>query len=112
MIDINNLKREIIDSLVNSNVEKVILFGSYAYGTPNSNSDIDLYIVTKDDYLPQTWKEKNELYLKISRELRGIRKKIPLDLIVHSKKMYSIFQQTNSSFYKNDIMNGIKLIWK
>jgi len=28
---------------------QIYLFGSYAYGTPNKNSDIDLYVVLKDD---------------------------------------------------------------
>ncbi|HRF57283.1 MAG TPA: nucleotidyltransferase domain-containing protein [Campylobacterales bacterium] len=28
----------------------MILFGSYTYGTPDENSDIDLYVVTKDDF--------------------------------------------------------------
>jgi predicted nucleotidyltransferase len=30
-------------------VEAIYLFGSYAYGTPGKDSDIDLYIVFKDD---------------------------------------------------------------
>ena len=29
--------------------EKIILFGSYAYGTPNEDSDIDLLIVKDTD---------------------------------------------------------------
>lgn len=29
--------------------EEIYLFGSYAYGTPHKNSDIDIYIVMKDD---------------------------------------------------------------
>jgi len=29
---------------------KIYLFGSYAYGVPDENSDIDLYIVIPDDY--------------------------------------------------------------
>jgi len=29
--------------------EQIYLFGSYAYGKPNSDSDIDLYVVLKDD---------------------------------------------------------------
>jgi predicted nucleotidyltransferase len=28
--------------------EKIILFGSYAYGTPGEESDIDIYVVLKD----------------------------------------------------------------
>ena len=30
-------------------VEQIYLFGSYAYGTPHKDSDLDLYIVLKDD---------------------------------------------------------------
>jgi len=30
-------------------VESIYLFGSYAYGTPTKNSDLDLYIVFKDE---------------------------------------------------------------
>ena len=30
-------------------VEAIYLFGSYAYGTPNKDSDLDLYVVFKDE---------------------------------------------------------------
>jgi predicted nucleotidyltransferase len=30
-------------------VDQIYLFGSYAYGTPNENSDLDIYVVLKDD---------------------------------------------------------------
>jgi len=30
-------------------VESIYLFGSYAYGNPNKDSDLDLYIVFKDE---------------------------------------------------------------
>ena len=44
---VNDNKIDIIrDSIVQYyNPEKIILFGSYAYGSPNENSDIDLLIV-------------------------------------------------------------------
>jgi predicted nucleotidyltransferase len=29
--------------------EKIYLFGSYAYGTPTDDSDLDIYVVIKDD---------------------------------------------------------------
>ena len=29
-------------------VEQIYLFGSYAYGTPHKDSDLDLYVVLKD----------------------------------------------------------------
>ena len=30
-------------------VESIYLFGSYAHGTPNKDSDLDLYVVFKDE---------------------------------------------------------------
>jgi predicted nucleotidyltransferase len=30
-------------------VDSIYLFGSYAYGKPNKDSDLDLYVVYKDD---------------------------------------------------------------
>jgi predicted nucleotidyltransferase len=30
-------------------VEQIYLFGSYAYGDPHADSDLDLYVVMKDD---------------------------------------------------------------
>ncbi|SMC09490.1 nucleotidyltransferase domain-containing protein [Nitratiruptor tergarcus] len=108
-IDIEKLKKEIVERLKPLEPDKIILFGSYAYGEPNEESDIDLYIVTKDEYIPRNFKEKNELYLKIARLLRDLRKDIPIDIIVHTKKMHEEFVKQNSSFYKYEIRRGIRL---
>ncbi len=40
--DIEKIKNSIVESF---NPDKIILYGSYAYGTPNNQSDIDLLIV-------------------------------------------------------------------
>lgn len=46
------IKRELseITNVVLSAVEakEIYLFGSYAYGTPDENSDIDIYVVIPD----------------------------------------------------------------
>lgn len=34
---------------VGENCEKIILFGSYAYGDPTENSDYDFFVVLKDN---------------------------------------------------------------
>ncbi len=39
MVDIEVLKHEIVERLKTLNPDKIILFGSYAYGTPNEDSD-------------------------------------------------------------------------
>src|SRR5476651_882892 len=38
--------------------EKVILFGSYAYGTPHSDSDVDLFVIMKPKYAEETNHER------------------------------------------------------
>ena len=67
MVDIEKLKDEIVERLKPLDPDKVILFGSYAYGTPTEDSDIDLYVVTKDEFIPQSFKEKSQVHLKVSR---------------------------------------------
>jgi uncharacterized protein len=54
--------------------EKVILFGSYAYGTPNYDSDVDICIVKKDNRTART------KTLEISKLL--INRRFPIDLLV------------------------------
>ena len=46
--DIERVAREIAEKF---DPEKIILFGSYAYGTPSDDSDVDLLVVmeTEDD---------------------------------------------------------------
>jgi len=106
MINIEKIKLEIIECLKPLNPSKIILFGSYAYGTPHKDSDIDLYVVTNDDFMPQDWKERSQIYLEYSRKLRNLQKEIPIDIIVHTKKMYEKFKDLNGSFYRYSILKG------
>jgi predicted nucleotidyltransferase len=46
--DIIAIKDDILDTL-GETCEKIILFGSHAYGTPRENSDYDVFVVLKDD---------------------------------------------------------------
>ena len=48
MLDIEELKPLIVERLKSLQPSKIILFGSYAYGTPTDDSDIDLFLL-KDD---------------------------------------------------------------
>jgi predicted nucleotidyltransferase len=45
--DIVRIKDSILKT-VGDDCEKIILFGSYAYGTPRKDSDYDFYVVLKD----------------------------------------------------------------
>jgi predicted nucleotidyltransferase len=104
------IKNEIIENLRPLNPEKVILFGSYAYGSPTNESDIDLYIVTKDNYFPSSFSEKMDLKIKISDMLGNLRNQMAVDIIVHTIPMHQRFIELESSFAKMIVSQGIPLI--
>lgn len=56
--------------------QKVILFGSYAYGTPDSDSDLDLLIIkeTSDRFLDR--------WVDVQRLLTGIHRSLPVETLV------------------------------
>lgn len=60
--------------------EKVILFGSYAYGKPTKDSDIDLLLI-KDDDLPKI--KRNRIARSYLRDF-----KFPVDVIVKSREEF------------------------
>lgn len=100
------LVNQIKKSLMHSNVSKVILFGSYAKETQTIDSDVDLLVVTNDDFLPESFSQKMEIKLKIASSLNTIRKYIDIDLIVHTKPMYEKFIELNSGFKKEILSTG------
>lgn len=59
-----NIMSEITATLKQYGIEKIILFGSYAYGTPNKDSDIDLLVI-KD--IPEN--ETREFRIKLKKAL-------------------------------------------
>jgi predicted nucleotidyltransferase len=56
-------------------VEKIYLFGSYAYGTPKEESDYDFYVV-----IPNGSMRPVEAMQSIYRSMRGIKRK-PMDIL-------------------------------
>jgi predicted nucleotidyltransferase len=81
-------------------IEEMALFGSFSRNEGHEESDVDLYVVGKEKYLPATREEKRQLYLKYSRALRDLRKQIAIDLIVHTGSMYRRMKELNGSFYR------------
>jgi len=75
-------------------VESIYLFGSYAYGTPNKDSDLDLYVVFKDE-LPM---RELDAITAISRAIRPV-KKMPMDILglkqnrFHDRKLYATLER-------------------
>jgi len=107
----NNYIKQITEILSKFNPYLILLFGSYAYGTPNEDSDIDILVVTKDDFIPQTFKEHTKIYMKISQAIRPINRQFAIDLIVHTLPMYKEFIRQDSSF-SHEITTQGKIIYE
>lgn len=107
---IESIKNEIIENLRAIDPVKVILFGSYAYGLPDQDSDIDLYIVTKENFIPETFEENLQIKKKVYMALSNIRKKYASDILVHTLPVHQKFIELGSSFSKEIMQKGIVLI--
>lgn len=105
----NIFVQQLKENLRELNPFLVLLFGSYAYGTPDKESDIDLLVVTNDEFMPQTFKERSNLYIAVGEHILSISKQIPVDLIVYTLPMFKQFVETGSSFSKEILSNGIVL---
>jgi predicted nucleotidyltransferase len=77
------IKRELINEAARILAEathplKIILFGSYAFGRPTEDSDVDLLVIERD--LP----DKHREMVRLRRLLRPLR--IPVDVLVYSEE--------------------------
>jgi predicted nucleotidyltransferase len=88
---IGNIKESILKFVP---ARYIYLFGSYAYGNPTEESDIDIYVVTPDNI-----NNFSELYAKIIGDL-GDKKIFFIDLLLgketvfNSRKKDNIFEKT------------------
>jgi predicted nucleotidyltransferase len=96
----------LLEKLIATQPEKIILFGSYAWGDPTIESDIDILVVTGDDIMPAGFAEKSRIYLRISQAISEIKKEFPVDLIVHTKPMHQKFIETDSLFAREILSKG------
>ena len=76
--ELDKLKGLIIDAIP---VEQIYLFGSYAYGNPHKDSDLDLYVVLKDDVPMRDLDAGLQICMAIARK-----KSMPVDIIAKKKK--------------------------
>ena len=103
----NTYIEQLKEQLKGLNPYLVFLFGSYAYGNPHIDSDIDILVVTNDEFIPQTFQEKTNLYISVSEHILNISKQVPVDLIVYTLPMYKQFIETGNSFSREILSKGI-----
>jgi len=78
--ELDKLKELIINAIP---VEQIYLFGSYAYGKPHKYSDLDLYVVLKDEVAMRDLDAGLQISMAIARK-----KSMPVDIIAKKKREF------------------------
>ncbi len=102
---------ETIKSLITHDPIEIILFGSISKGVYNDDSDIDLLIILDIDEIPSSYEEKMILKMNLRKSIRSINRKIPIDLLVYTKKEYEVIKKEKSAFFEEINQNG-KIVYE
>ena len=103
MILTDDIKKQIVTKLKPLNPLKIIIFGSYAYGNPTKDSDLDICVVEKD--YDNRWKEKS----KIDKMLSFL--DIPKDILNPRLDEYEFYKKEYGSVYKDIEDKGV-FLWQ
>ena len=92
----------ILDSVKPGTIKKIYLFGSYAYGKPTKNSDIDLCVIIKNKF------NDSKAYLNIALSLFD-NKIIPADILVYKENQF--YNIKNPKGIENTILTKGKILY-
>jgi predicted nucleotidyltransferase len=95
----------ILDNEYRQNIKKIYFFGSYAYGEPNEESDIDICVIIDEDIS----KYRRDVALKIAIKLID-EKIIPYDILVYNEDLFYGF--TNPQGIESEILKRGKLVYE
>ena len=100
---LSELTSIILNSTDKSVIQKIYLFGSYAYGNPDKNSDLDICVILDNV------EERNDIYLDISKALyyKDIDE---YDLLVYKEKEF--YHYDNPESIENTIMEKGELLYE
>ena len=91
--------QEIVHRLVTGlHPHKIVLFGSYVYGIPTADSDVDLLVIVDTQARPV------DRYLRVSRLLRP--RPFPLDLLVKTPEEIAQALDRDDAFMREIIAQG------
>jgi predicted nucleotidyltransferase len=105
----DELRHRIRESLDPLHPEKVIVFGSYAHGQADRDSDIDLIVVLNSDAMPTTYHDKMANRLLVRRALDVLNRDYALDVLVYTGPEWERFQDSGSAFAKEVANQGVEI---
>lgn len=82
---------------------KIILFGSYAYGNPTTDSDIDLFIVKR------TKRKRVERFVRVKRIIYDPNRTVPVFPLVYTPEEVEERLEMGDDFMKEILLKGVIL---
>jgi len=111
MLNLEEIRKKITDGLnASPKPLKVILFGSYAQGTPHDDSDIDLVVILDKEGKSDSYKTLINNRIEISRRLRELKKKYPIDILVYTKDEWDELKASENSFVQKIEKDGVAIL--
>ena len=100
----SSMRKEIVRRLVNEfQPEAVYLFGSYAWGKPNEESDLDILVI-----LPESSETPIQRSVRAQHSLRGVRAAV--DVLVKTRNEFELYRPVKASL-EAKIANEGKLVY-
>jgi len=100
-----DLLRSIVKKIAEAvSPEKIVLFGSYAWGNPDKNSDMDILVVA--NMKGKRWDRSGYILSLLEKENEAI----PLDIIVYTQMELELLTKHRISFIRK-IMDKGKLLY-
>lgn len=99
-LELENLLNQIKNS---ANINSIYLFGSYAYGSPNEDSDLDICILTDDKSLRR---------IDIMRKIRKAISKVatmPVDLLVYYSDEFKERAKVECTIEHEILFQGVRI---
>lgn len=98
-MDRNKLEKIISTIIEIIDVDKIYIFGSYARGEATEDSDIDMYIIVKEEENINTRNKYNNILVKIKNNLynNNVYPKGGLDLLLNDNKEFDNKKKINGN---------------
>jgi predicted nucleotidyltransferase len=111
VLEINEITKEVAKGLnYRPKPLKVIIFGSFASGIPREDSDIDLVVVLDREGISDTYRTVINNRMEISRRLRDLKRRYPMDILVYTKDEWEVLKASGSSFVDKMEREGISIL--
>jgi predicted nucleotidyltransferase len=102
--EVEKILSEIVEKLKNEYKPlKIILFGSYAYGNPRKDSDVDLLILKNTD------RRRVDRFVSVKRIIYDSNRKIPVSPLVYTPEELEGRLKAGDDFMKEIINRGVVL---